>query len=101
MDAQYEINFQKDNNECICGSNSEEVNNACEIKIIDTSSSENEEDYFHKILPIIKEDELREMTKPIEPQLRMIKPALPFLDNTTMDTFIALSNPGKFFINQK
>lgn len=97
--ADFVFDFLKED-QCLCGMNDEESS----LKIYDnndTSSSENEEDYFSYIYPEITEDELKGFTLLMENPLKCLKPVLHFLDSRMSDKILSYIDPEIFFVDSK
>jgi len=67
----------------------------------DTSSSENEEDYFSYIIPSITDEELKGFTLQLENPLKCLKPVLNFLDDRMIKNILSYIDPKNFFVDHK
>jgi hypothetical protein len=66
----------------------------------DSSSSEEEPDQFEIINPLIREDELKNLTMYIDQPLLNMKPILKMFDNRMSAKIVPLLNPLKFFVDE-
>ena len=85
---------------CQCDANESESS----LKIYDsngTSSSENEDDYFERILPEITEEELKGLTLQVENPLKCLKPILEFIDPRMYEKIVSYIDPKHFFVEEK